>query len=397
MSASPASFDPYDQERAQSAYARMREQPGLFRLQGQDVHVWLATRYADVMALVKDKTNFARDVRRLGMSRGNDPISRVVHNHMLNQDPPDHTRLRRLIDKAFSPAAIDAQRGRIEAICDDLLDQLVPRGQMELVGDFAYIYPLTVICHLLGIPEEDHWRFRDWSRAFVSSLRRLQGFTDATVLAASLRYLRRMFDERRAEPRDDLLDTLLRLEEDGERLSEQELYSMVLLIIVAGHETVMNSLGNAVVCLLDRPDALATLRDGDADWSLAVEELLRFEGSVDRIGARWALRKVQIGGHELRRGHGVIPVLSAANRDPAVFDAPDELRLDRSPNPHIAFGQGMHFCVGARLARLEMQIALPRLLERLPGLALAIPRDDLKRERGDVVRRYAAIPVRWHD
>ncbi len=226
-------------------------------------------------------------------------------------------------------------------------------------------------------------------------MRRLQGFSDAAVLAASLRYLRRMFDERRAEPRDDLLDTLLRLEEDGERLNEQELYSMVLLIIVAGHETVMNSLGNALVCLLDRPDALETLREGRADWPLAIEELLRFEGSVDRVGARWALRKVEIGGQQLRRGHGVIPVLSAANRDPAVFDAPDQLRLNRRPNPHIAFGQGMHFCVGAQLARLEMQVALPRLLARLPGLKLAIPRTELSRERGDVVRRYAAIPVRW--
>ncbi len=149
-------FDPLDQERAQTAYACMREQPGLHPLPGADRSVWLATRYADIVSLVKDRTNFARDVRRLGMSRGNDPISRIVHNHMLNRDPPDHTRLRRLIDKAFSPAAIDAQRGRIEAICDDLLERLVSRGEMELVGDFAYLFPLTVICHLLGIPEQDH-------------------------------------------------------------------------------------------------------------------------------------------------------------------------------------------------------------------------------------------------
>ena len=196
-----------------------------------------------------------------------------------------------------------------------------------------------------------------------------------------------------------LAGQLLRLEQDderpGEHLTEQELYSMVMLLIVAGHETVMNSLGNAVVCLLDHPESLTRLRDGDADWDLAIEELLRFDGPVDRVGARWALRTVTIGGQRIARGAAVIPVISSANRDAALFDAADELRIERSPNPHIAFGQGIHFCLGSRLARLEMGCALPQLFERLPGLRLALERPALRRAPGDVVRRYAAIPLRW--
>ncbi len=388
-------FDPLDHDRSLDAYARMRAEPGLFRLGKGDRSLWLATRHEDVLALFKDKQRFARDVRRVGMQRGRDPLNRLIHNHLLNQDPPAHTRLRRLVGAAFLPEMIEAQRGAIEGVCEGLLDELAPRGEMDLIGDFSFVLPITVIGNMLGIPAADHGRLRAWSRAFVTSMRQIHRAEDAAAIAAFLRYLRQTFAERRERPGDDLLSRLLQIEDAGERLSEDELYSMVMLLIVAGHETVMNALGNAVVTLLDRPEALAALRDGDAAVAPAVEELLRFDGPVDRTGARWVLADMAFGGQRLRRGEGVIPVTSSANRDAAVFARPDELLLGRDPNPHLAFGQGIHFCVGARLARVEMGIALPALLRRLPNLRLGLERQSLKRMRGDVVRRYAQLPVRW--
>ena len=319
---------------------------------------------------------------------------------MLNMDPPDHTRVRGLVSKIFTANRVAELEPRIQAIADELLDRVQAQGQMDLIDDYAFPLPIIVICELLGIPARDRNRFRHWSHAFVTSsanvARSENKFRKTKQLMESFtRYMTQLFDERRQQPQDDLISLLIQVEEAGDRLSEEELYSMVILLVVAGHETMVNLIGNAILALLMHPEQLALLRNNPALMPNAVEELIRYDGPLERAMMRFAAKDIALDEGTIERGDLVSLVLSAANRDPALFDDPDELRLDRDASNHVGFGAGIHYCLGAPLARVEARIAIESLLRRLPNLRLTVPVDELRWRRVPVIHGVHHLPVAW--
>jgi pimeloyl-[acyl-carrier protein] synthase len=362
---------------------------------------WVLTRHADVLAVLRD-ARMSRDPRRserMELLRSSAEVDELLSSEeaapsMLFVDPPDHTRLRALVTKAFTPGAVERLRPRIEAIVAELLDRVNNAGEMDVVDDLAYPLPVTVICELFGVPEPDRDRFRAWSRELV---RLLDPLVPADSLERALRarqalrdYLRELITERRAHPTGDLLTALIAAEDQGRQLSEPELVSMCVLLLVAGHETTVNLIANGTLALLRNPEARVGLRAGAELPGSAVEELLRYDSPV-QFTSRHALADLEIGGRRVRAGETVIAVLGAANRDPAQFPDPDRLDLARAPNRHIAFGGGIHFCLGAPLARVEGRIAIGALLARLPGLELG-PRPPVRRDTV-TLRGLASLPV----
>jgi cytochrome P450 len=401
-------YDLYSEEfRANrfEVYARMREQDPVLLQPGIDgeTPIWFLTRYEDVVAVLVDDQRFVRDPL---LALSDDEIAQMradmpadfafIENHMLNKDGADHRRLRRLVTKAFTPRMVEQLRPRIQAIADELIDGVGQRHEMELVEEFAFPLPITVIAELLGIPVADQKRFREWSDAVVrpsispSELERFAG-----QMRDFVAYLRDLFERRRREPADDLISALLQAEEAGDSLSEEELFSTVILLIVAGHETTVSLIGNAVLALLTEPEVLERLRLEPTRIPGAVEELLRREAAVDRTLNRWAATDVELGGRTIKRGDVVIAILGAADRDPARFPEPDALDLERQDNKHVAFGRGSHYCLGAPLARLEGEIAIATLLRRLADLRLAVPRDELTWRPVPLFRALASLPVAW--
>lgn len=286
---------------------------------------------------------------------------------LLFMDPPDHTRIRGLVSKAFTPRAVDRLRSRIVEICDGILDEAAESGTLDVVGELGYRLPVTVICELLGVPSGDQAQFGPWSSALS---RLLDGDIGDDALAAGLdafvhilAYLNDIIDDRKANPRDDLISALIATEESGDRLGETELRSIIILLFVAGHETTTNLIGNGTWALLRNPDQLARLRSDPTLISTAVEELLRYDGPVHLTG-RIATTDVEVGGIPIPAGTQVVTLLAAANRDPAHFADPDRLDVGRDPNHHLAFSHGIHYCLGAALARAEGQVAIGSLVSR---------------------------------
>ena len=385
---------------AYRTFAEMRREDPIYRQVGLDgtTPIWFVTRYEDVDAMLRDP----RFVRDEALARDPEdrfvptPLDRLIGNHMLNRDGDDHRRLRSLVSQAFTPKRVADLRPRVQAIADGLLDAVRDQGAMDLIGDFAFPLPTIVILEMLGVPAEDRERFRIWSNALVeppmdgearaAAVRHLTAFTD---------YLRELFEVRRAAPRDDLVTALLHAAEDGDALSEEELFSTVVLLIVAGHETTVNLIGNAMLALARHPQQLRALRDDPTAMPRAVEEFLRYDGSVERALNRWAARDIAWNGHTIARGEPVILILGSANRDPSRFVDADRFDPARQPNPHLAFGKGMHYCLGAPLARLETEIAMNTLLARLPSLELAVDEEDLRWRFLPGFRALEALPVRW--
>jgi cytochrome P450 len=319
---------------------------------------------------------------------------------MLNADAPDHTRLRALVNQAFTARIVDRLEGRITALAHDLLDRIRRRGHADLIAAFALPLPIRVIAELLGIPAQDWPRVRAWSNALVAPsadpARAAHKLAKSGPLMQDFSsYLRTLFAERRRRPKDDLITSLLAAGEAGDVLSEDELFSMILLLVVVGHETTVNLIGNGALALLTHPGELARLR---ADPSLlpgAVEELLRFDSPVERAPMRFAAEDIELHGVGIRQGDAVSVVLGSANCDPAVFAGPDTLDLGRTPNRHLSFGLGVHYCLGAALARLEGRIAFAALLERLPELALAVPVAGLRWRTQPIMRGLHRLPICW--
>jgi cytochrome P450 len=368
--------------------------------------IWFLTRYADVAAALRDHAHFVKDVRNTmtPSERAELPptpaLVNLLSNHMLNLDPPDHTRLRTLVNKAFTTGAVQSLAGRVQAIADGLLDRVQARGRMDLIDEYAFPLPMTVIAELLGIPPRDRERFRRWSAAFVTPSVNLQ--RNAKKYAKTHRlmtdftdYLRGIFAERRHHPRADLISQLLQVEEAGDRLREDELFSMMILLIVAGHETVVNLIGNGVLALLQHPEQRALLQAHPALIGSAVEEMIRFDGPVERATMRFVAQDTVLDGHTLRRGDAVSLVLAAADRDPAHFPNPDQFDIARPNNRHLGFGLGIHYCLGATLARLEGEIAIGTLLSRMPDLQLAVPVESLRWRGIPILRGVEHLPVRW--
>jgi cytochrome P450 len=367
---------------------------------------WLATTYEAVNDLLRDHQRFAQ---RAGTS-GDDFLSRLLRwlprsvrpitTHMLLRDEPDHRRLRGLVERAFLRQSVDALRPRLEALADEAVDRLVEQGArspggVDLLSQFARPFPLAVICELLGLPPEDRPKFTKWASR-MGSAGSLAGLLLALPgISKLLRYIREEIRRQSEHPRDGLLSALIQAEEAGDRLSEDELLAMVFLLLLAGHETTLHQITGSVLILLDHPDSLAELK---ADWSLAepaVQELLRYLSFAQITKPRYAREDVEFQGRTIRRGEMLIACLASANTDPAQFEDPDRLDIRRHPNRHVAFGAGIHVCLGAKLARTEVEIALRRLFTRLPGLRLAVPRSQVRFTERMGSRGLASLPVAW--
>jgi len=387
--------DPYP------VYARLRS---ISPVQRGPAGEWMLLGYDEVAAALHDHRRFSSRVidteffqERLRDS-GMDPGDLIFTHFMLRQDPPDHTRLRGLVNKAFTPRAVERLRARVHQIVDELLDTASEHGGMDLIADFAYPLPVTVICELLGVPAADQQRVQTLIREMLDAPDPAAGAEAAMrprMAALSLGgYIAEIAEARRSAPHDDLISGLVAAEAQGERLSEEEVVATSLLLLIAGHETTANLIGNGVLALLRHPGQLERLKQEPGIVRTAVEELLRFDSPVQSVG-RAAVEDVELAGEVIRRGDLVVVCNGAANRDPARFADPDRLDLARHPNRHLAFGVGIHSCVGAPLARLEGQIAIPGLFARFPEIRLASERVVWRQGGpGDItLRGLAALPL----
>jgi cytochrome P450 len=355
---------------------------------------WLITGYNEVRQALHDPRLVKSDLALANSGRDLLPpeVFAALASHMLNRNPPDHTRLRRLVTTAFTRRRVEQLAPRIQQFTDELLDGMVDAAQVDLIAAFALPLPITVICELLGVPMDRRAEFHDWSTTFVTGV--LAG-PDALVAAvtAMVSYLRQLVEAKRTDGADDLISALVAAHDGQDRLSEDELISMVLLLLVAGHETTVNLIGNGLHTLLIHPDQLALLRAQPHRLPHAIEEMLRFDGPLQAAPFRWTAEPVDIGGVTVPAGEIVVAGLLAANRDPACAAQPDELDITRTDNPHLAFGHGIHHCLGAPLARLEGRIALGTLLARFPRLRLAVPAQQLTWRQGVIMNGLAALPV----
>jgi cytochrome P450 len=385
-------------------FAAMREHDPVLRQPGFDgeTMIWFVTRYEDVAAVLVDDERFVRDHRlaftpeQLEAMEALPPELEAIDNHMLNRDGEDHRRLRRLVTKAFTPRMVEQLRPRIQAIANELLDATEGRDEVDLSAEYAFPLPIIVIAELLGVPSADRDRFRIWTDAIVTPVlgqEALERFFEE--MGAFVAYLGELFATRRAAPADDLVSALLAARDRGDALSEEEVFGMVVLLIVAGHETTVGLIGNAVVNLLAHPEQLALVREDPGLIPAAVEEVIRFEGPVERTLNRWAATDVVLGGQTIRRGDVVIAILNSADRDESRFPDPDRLDVTREDMRHLAFGRGSHYCLGAPLARLEAEIAIETLLRRRPGLRLLVERHELEWRAAPTFRRLATLPVAW--
>lgn len=370
-------LDPFSPELRQDPwplYRHLREESPVHRTPDG---MWVLTRYADCSRVLREP-GWSVDLNNLN---GETLAARTDENPayqpgiplLLFLDPPAHTRLRSLVSKAFTPKVVETLRPRIQTLVDELLDAVADKGRMDVLADLAYPLPVIVICELLGVPLDDRDQFHGWSTA---ASRLLDGDLDAETLETGLlgsmnllNYFNGLAEERRRNPGDDLLTALVQAEEEGERLTHEELITTTILLFVAGHETTMNLIGNGTYALLTHRDQLARLCDDPGLAPSTVEELLRYDGPV-HLTARIPLEDVTFEDVTIRAGDRVAAVVSAANRDPRQFDRPDELDIGRQPNKHLTFSAGPHFCLGASLARAEGQIALATLVRRFADLEL---------------------------
>jgi pimeloyl-[acyl-carrier protein] synthase len=361
------------------------------------IHV--LSRYANVAAVLRDErmsSDFRKSVgfEAFVQSMGGSLTQEEFTPSMLFLDPPDHSRLRALVNKAFTAREVEKLRPRVGAIVDELLEARADPGSMDVIADLAYPLPVTVICEFLGVPPRDQGRFRAWSADLVHTLDPVvppETVRRAEEASLAFRaYFRDLIGERRQTPRDDLLSRLIAAEEEGDKLSEEELLSTCVLLLVAGHETTVNLIGNGVLALLRNPGELARLREDPALIRSAVEELLRYDSPI-QLNSRTALEDLQVDGRLVKKGEQTINLLGAANRDPEQFTEPDRLDLGRQDNRHLSFSAGMHFCLGAPLARLEGQLAIGGLVARFPALDLAT--EDLRWRETVTFRGLQALPV----
>jgi cytochrome P450 len=349
---------------------------------------WLVVGYEEARAALADP-RLAKDPAKLGMTFLDEEL---IGKYLLSVDPPDHTRLRSLVSRAFTARRVERLRPRVQQITDDLLDAMLPQGRADLVESFAFPLPLTVICELLGVPELDRAEFRKTSTEVVAPSSPGSEY-DAVVRLAG--YLTELIEDKRCGgPSDDLLGDLIRTTaEDGDRLSAGELRGMAYLLLLAGHETTVNLIANGVHALLTHPGQLAALRGDMSLLDSAVEEMLRYEGPVEAATFRFAAEPLEIAGVPIAQGETVLVGLTAADRDPARYPDPGRFDIRRDPRGHVAFGHGIHFCMGAPLARLEARTAIRTLLERAPGLALDGPPGPWL--PGLLIRGMRSLPVRW--
>ncbi|MEU8915472.1 cytochrome P450 [Streptomyces nigrescens] len=391
----PLLDDPY------AAYAALRDAGPVHRITGADGHpAWLVTRYDDVRrALADPRLSLDKKHAAPGGYRGFS-LPPALDANLLNMDPPDHTRVRRLVVKAFTPGRVEALRAPVQRIADELLDAMAERGRADLIADYAGPLSIVVICDLLGIPHRDRRDFLAWSDALITpDPDRPELMKEA--IGAMLEFYTGLIAAKRAEPGDDLLSDLIAVRDDaaagegGDRLTEDELTSLAFLMLFAGFENTVHLIGNAVLALLDHPEQLRQLQRNPAELPAAVEEFLRFDGPYPVAIRRFPKEDVEIGGVRIPAGESVLLSIASANRDPARFPAPDALDCGRDLSGHLAMGHGIHYCLAAPLARLEAVTALDALLGRFPELRLGVPRGELRHRRALRARGLISLPVTW--
>lgn len=402
--AEPASFvfnpfDPQFRVDPYSVYQKLRSEDPIH----ESFFGCCISRYADCIATLRDP-RASSDLRnsqsyQLAVEQGlYDPDQEILSKSppFLVRDPPDHTRLRGLVSKAFTPKVIEGLHPHIQEIVDGLLDRVIAKGSMEVIEDFAYPLPVTAICEMLGVPPEDRETFKEWSRELSRGLDPAGVFSPEVVERrrqagnAFVEYFRSLIAERRRSPRDDLLSALIAVEEEGDKLTEEELLATCVFLLAAGHETTVNLIGNGILALLRHPDQFERLRDDPSLTPSAVEEFLRYDPPV-QMAMRAAREDIEMGGKTIRQGQQIVILLGSANRDPDVFPDPDRLDITRGDSRHIAFSYGLHFCLGAPLARAEGEIAFRTLVRRLQRLEILAEAPEYK--ENVVVRGLRSLPV----
>ncbi|MFE5946587.1 cytochrome P450 [Streptomyces sp. NPDC056480] len=392
--------DPYP------AYAWLREHAPVHRTTlPSGVEAWLVTRYGDARQALADqrlsKNPAHHDESPHAKGKTGIPGERKAElmTHLLNIDPPDHTRLRRLVSKAFTPRRVAEFTPRVQELTDRLIDAFVEKGSADLIHEFAFPLPIYAICDLLGVPEEDQDDFRDWAGMMIR-----HGGGPRGGVARSVKkmrgYLAELIHRKREEPGDDLISGLIKASDHGEHLTENEAAAMAFILLFAGFETTVNLIGNGMYQLLRHPEQRELLQASVAAGETGlletgIEELLRYDGPVEMATWRYATEPLTIGGQDIPAGDPVLVVLAAADRDPERFDGPDTLDLARRDNQHLGYGHGIHYCLGAPLARLEGQTALATLLTRLPDLRLAADPEELRWRGGLIMRGLRTLPVEF--
>jgi len=393
----------FDRDDPFPTFAAVRELGAVHQVTLVDGHeAWLVVRHDEALAALNDQ-RLSKDMHA-ALATGDGVVAEglpgpAFARHMLSVDPPDHTRLRRLVSSAFSPRRIEGLRSRVQAIVDDLLDAIAgqgPEGRVDLIGALAFPLPFTVICDLLGVPEPERESLGRGLTAMLVPTPTAADFAGAKEASDGVvAMLGALVQAKQAMPGDDLVSALISARDGDERLDNQELLSTIFQLIVAGHDTTTSLIGNSVVALLTNPGQLAKLRADPARLPAAVEEFLRYDAPVPHSTFRYAVKPVEFGDVTIPAGAQVIISLAAANRDAACYTNPEELDLDRAEVRHLAFGHGIHHCLGAGLARMEGQLALGSLLRRFPQLALAVPVAELHWGHGDglVLRGLSELPV----
>jgi vitamin D3 1,25-hydroxylase len=373
--------DPYP------AYTTLLEEQPVLELERPDGKVWMISRYADVRAALADN-RLSKDWRYTLPPEQRADAQGAIIPMMLLMDPPGHTRLRKLVSRSFTLRRMEELRPRIERLADELLDALPETGEVDLMSRYAFLLPVLVICELLGVPAEDRDDFAAWSNQMVD------GANDGHEAMGQLYgYLANLIAKKREAPDDALISALIEVAEDEDRLSEEELIAMAMMLLIAGHETTINLIGNGALALLTHPDQLALLRAKPELVPSAVEEFLRWESPVHSTPARFAAEDVEYAGVTIPARSVVVLSLAAANRDPRRFADAEELRVDREPGGHLAFGHGLHHCLGAQLARIEGQVGIGRLVARRPGMRLAVDPAELVYRQSTLVRGLKTLPV----
>ncbi|MGG4106097.1 cytochrome P450 [Paenibacillus lautus] len=373
-------------------YEKLRQSDPILNLQFPDGRFgWLISNYEEAVEALKD-VRFSKDVAK---AMGQEQTS-VFSTNMLFSDPPDHKRLRGLVQKGFTPQRIADMRDHIQEIADNLLDAVSSKETINLIDEYAFKLPIIVISEILGVPTEDQDKFRIWSNSIIGASNQEMNEQVVQHMNEFIAYLKDWFAKVREQPNDDMISQLVIAENQGDRLSEQELYGVVTLMIIAGHETTVNLIGNGVLALLEHPEQRKLLQEQPELIHGAIEEMLRYNGPVEFSTSRWAAEDMDFHGVHMKKGDLVVIALNSANRDASQFKDPDIFDITREKSQHLAFGKGIHLCLGAPLARLEGEIAINTLLHRYPNFELQRDIDELEWRPGMIVRGVKEIPISLH-